>query len=617
MSESRRQRPIAFTPAKVTVTDDMTIPGIFRQIAADKADRVAIERKSEINTWMPITWAQFSAEYRALAKGFLKLGIQAGDRVALMCHTRYEFTLVDFALWSIGASAISIYETDSLDQARWIVDDARCRFAVVENGAMSAILSPLLGEFEHFAGIYTIDEGGLDELILLGKDIDDDAINERIDALKADDLATIIYTSGTTGKPKGACITHRNLLHVAINGPIDDDLMFLTGGEGRRTLLFLPMAHVFARFVNVMALYAGNVIGYSPNAKTLVNDFQTFRPTYVLAVPRVFEKIYNAADAAAGRGMKLKTFRFYAKVAIAYSRALDTPEGPSRALRMQHRIGQRLVYSKLQELTGGNLEWAISGGAPLGERLGHFFRGVGITVLEGYGATETSAPSNVNRPGHLRIGSVGPAYPGCRVTTDEDGELLVKAPSVFAGYNNNPEATAEAFTKDGWFRTGDIGEVDSDGCVWITGRKKELIVTAGGKNVAPAVLEDRLRGHPLISQVVAVGDQKPYIGALVTLDADMLPGWLANHGLPGMSVLDAASHPDVLAAIDRAVQRANEAVSRAESIRRFHVLDSDFTVANGYLTPSLKVKRRVILRDFSAHVEALYSGQLGMNVGEG
>ena len=614
MSETRRHRPIAFTPAKVTITDDMSIGGVFRQIAQDKADRVAVERKSEINTWVPITWGQFSSEYRALAKGFLALGVGHGDRVALMCHTSYEFSLVDFALWTIGACAVSIYETDSIDQARWIVDDAHCRFGLAENAGMTAILSPLLDEFEHFEQIFTINEGGLDQIVALGKDVDDAEVDARTDALTAKDLATIIYTSGTTGRPKGALITHRNLLHVAINGPIDDSLMFLTGGEKRRTLLFLPMAHVLARFINVMALYAGNIIGYSPNAKTLVNDFQTFRPTYVLAVPRVFEKIYNAADATAGKGMKLKTFRFYAKVAIAYSRALDTPEGPSRTLKAQHKIGQKLVYSKLQQLTGGNLEWAISGGAPLGERLGHFFRGIGITILEGYGATETSAPSNVNRPNQIRIGSVGPAYPGCRITTDEDGELLIKAPSVFAGYNNNPEATAEAFTEDGWFRTGDIGEVDSDGFVWITGRKKELIVTAGGKNVAPAVLEDRLRGHPLISQVVVVGDQKPFIGALITLDAEMLPGWLANHGLPAMSVAEAAADPEVVAAINRAVLRANEAVSRAESIRRFLVLDTDFTVANGYLTPSLKTKRRQILKDFADVVEDLYSTRAGTNV---
>lgn len=617
MSETREHRPIAFTPAKVVITDDMSIPRVFHYIRNEQANRVAIERKSEINTWVPITWAQFTDDYRALAKGFLALGVEAGDRVALMCHTRYEFTLVDFALWTIGASAISIYETDSIEQARWIVEDAHCRFAVVENAGMNAILTPLLSEFDYFEKIFTIDEDGLGELVALGKDIDEARIEERIENLKAGDLATIIYTSGVTGKPKGVRITHRNMLHVAINGPIDHDLSVVVSGDDKRTLLFLPMAHVFARYVNLMALYAGNVIGYSPDAKTLVNDFQTFHPTYVLAVPRVFEKIYNAADAAAGKGLKLKTFRFYAKVAIAYSRALDTAEGPSRVLKLQHQAGQKLVYSKIHELTGGRLEWAISGGAPLGERLGHFFRGAGITVLEGYGSTETTAPSNVNQPNRLRIGSVGPAYPGCRITTDEDGELLVKAPSVFEGYHNNPEATAEAFTEDGWFRTGDIGKVDEDGYVWIVGRKKELIVTAGGKNVAPALLEDRLRGHPLISQVVVVGDQRPYIGALITLDAEMLPAWLANHGLPAMGVTEAARHNEVIAALNRAVQRANEAVSRAESIRRFHVLDSDFTVANGYLTPSLKVKRRAILDDFATTVDGLYESRIGTNVTEG
>lgn len=615
MSELEKRRPIAFTPAKVAITNDMSIPRTFRQIAADKEDLIAIERKSEINTWIPVTWGQFAREYRALAKGFLALGIQKDDHVALMCRTRYEFSLIDFALWSIGAQAVPIYETDSLEQAHWIIEDSHCRFAIAETRGMSAILSPALNDFDFFEDIFVINDGDLDKLIVQGSDIPEAEIDKRTDEVSADDLATIIYTSGTTGKPKGTRLTHRNLLHVAVNGPLDDELSAVVGGAGKRTLLFLPMAHVFARFVNLVALYAGNVVGYSPDAKNLVSDFQTFRPTYVLAVPRVFEKIYNAADANAGSGIKLQTFRYYAKVAIAYSRALQTPEGPSRTLKAQHQIGQRLVYSKLQNLTGGQLKWAISGGGPLGERLGHFFRGVGITIIEGYGATETSAPCSVNTPNRIRIGSVGPAYPGCRVTTDEDGELLVKAPSVFDSYHNNPEETAAAFTTDGWFRTGDIGKVDADGYVWITGRKKELIVTAGGKNVAPAVLEDRLRGHPLISQVVVVGDQRPYIAALITLDSEMLPGWLANHDLPAMSATEAASNAQVLASLDRAVIRANKAVSRAESIRRFHVLDTDFTVPNGYLTPSMKVKRRAVLADFAGHIDKLYNGTLGTNVG--
>ncbi len=597
---------ISFTPGKITITDEMSIPWVFRNIAKDKPDHVAIERKSSIGTWTPVTWRQFEAEIRSVARGFIALGLHVGDNVAIMSHTRYEFTLFDMALWWIGAHGIPIYETDSAEQARWIIEDSHIRFAIAETNQMADLLAPAQRDFDHFERTFVIENGAQNTIASLGRLEDDAEIDRRIDNLHADDLATIIYTSGTMGKPKGACLTHRNLLHVAINGPLDDNLSKLTGGY-QRTLLFLPLAHSFARFINLMALYCGTIVGYSPDAKNIVADMKTFKPTYILAVPRVFEKIYNAADAKAGRGLKLKLFRHYAKVANAYSRAMDTPEGPSFALKAQHRAGDALVYQQLRAITGGNLKYAISGGAPLGARLGHFFRGAGLTVLEGYGLTETSAPTAVNVPGAIRIGSVGPAYPGCRVTTNDDGEILVKGDHVFVGYNNNPEATSESFTEDGWYRSGDLGSIDEEGFIWVTGRKKELIVTAGGKNVAPAILEDRLRGHPIISQVVVVGDKKPFIGALITLDPDMLPTWLANHSLPPMSVDEAGNDPQVLAALDRAVRRANEAVSRAESIRKFVVLPAEFSVQNGYLTPSLKVKRATVLRDFAQTIEGLYA----------
>lgn len=471
---------------------------------------------------------------------------------------------------------------------------------------MGEILAPLQKRFKHFEKTFIIEAGAQETISGMGRLEDDSEVDRRIDAIKADDLATIIYTSGTTGRPKGARLSHRNLLHVAINGPLDDHLSRIVNGN-QRTLLFLPMAHVFARFINLMALYIGNVIGYSPDTKNLVADMQSFKPTYILAVPRVFEKIYNAADAKAGHGVKLKLFRHYAKAAITYSRALDTPEGPTAVMKADHQIGDRLVYQTLRSITGGNLRYTISGGAPLGERLGHFFRGVGITVLEGYGLTETSAPTTVNLPGVMRIGSVGRAYPGTRVRVDEDGEIIAHGDHVFLGYNNNDKATQEVKTSDGWIRTGDLGTIDDDGFVWVTGRKKELIVTAGGKNVAPAILEDRLRGHPLVSQVVVVGDGKPFIAALVTLDAEMLPAWMKNHGLGAASVAEAVSDPQVLAAIDRAVKRANEAVSRAESIRAFRVLPTDFTVQNGFLTPSLKVKRAAVLSAYADTIEQIYT----------
>lgn len=599
-------RRASHCPGKIKVTDSMSIPWVMRNHAIDRAEKVVFERKSSINTWVPVTWRQFYAEVRELARGLIAMGVQPNDHIAIMSHSRYEFALFDQAVWAVGAQLIPIYETDSTQQARWIIDDAHCRIAIAETRQLHDVLAPILNDVEHFETIHVIEEDAVDKISALGQPECDEEIDRRIDATTADDLATIIYTSGTTGLPKGARLSHRNLLHVAINGPLDDGLSHIIGGY-QRSLLALPMAHVFARFICIMSMYSGNVTGFAPDAKNLVTDIQSFKPTYILAVPRIFEKIYNAADAKAGRGLKLKLFRHYAKVAIKYSRALDAPEGPSLQLRAQHRAGDRLVYSTIRNLLGGDLANSISGGAPLGERLGHFFRGIGITVHEGYGLTETSAPTTVNTPDFIRIGSVGPAYPGCYVSIGEDGEILCKGDHVFREYNNNPEATAEAFTEDGWFHTGDLGRIDDDGFVYITGRKKELIVTAGGKNVAPAILEDRLRGHPLVSQVVVVGDQKPFIGALATLDSEMLPGWLRNHGLPEMSAKEAAENPQVLAAIDRAIKRANEAVSRAESIRKFRILPIDFTVANGYMTPSMKLKRAAVLRDFADDIEKIYA----------
>ena len=368
----------------------------------------------------------------------------------------------------------------------------------------------------------------------------------------------------------------------------------------------MPLAHVFARFVNVLVIPADAVVGYTPDPATLMADMASFRPTFLLAVPRVFEKVYNASEQKAAIGGKGTIFQRAAKTAIVYSRALDTPGGPSPWLRLQHKVADVLVLSKIRAALGGRLLWAVSGGAPLGERLGHFFRGVGLVVLEGYGLTETTAPLCVNVPEKVKIGTVGPPLPGTQLRIGADGEIEARGIQVFSGYHANPAATAEAM-EDGWFRTGDLGSIDDDGYLQITGRKKEIIVTAGGKNVVPSVLEDRLRGHPLVSQVVVVGDQRPFVGALVTLDADGLPGWLAAHGKPAMSVAEAAQDPDVLESLDKAVEYTNRAVSRAESIRKYRVLDRDLTIASGHLTPKLSVRRPEVLKDFAADVDALYS----------
>lgn len=601
---------VVSTPGLGVLRDDMSIPGLLLRRLEQDPQAVVYERKSSLGTsWIPVTVQTFYEEVMALARGLIALGIEPGDAVAIMSRTRYEWSLCDFAIWAAGAIPVPIYETSSVDQCQWIVESANVKMAFAESHAQATILRPLLGAdiSRNNNRVFVFDENGLARLAECGTDISEAEVLQRIDNLRADDVATIIFTSGTTGRPKGAELLHRSLLSSAVHGPADPSLRPIIAGHDTRTLLFLPLAHVYARFLEVLCMHTGVVMGHAPDAKNLVADLQSFKPTIILAVPRVFEKVYNAADASTGGGAKQKMFRWAAKVAITFSRAMDTPEGPSFALQAQKQVAERLVFSKITSLMGGKLRHVISGAAPLGERLGHFYRGIGVTIIEGYGLTETSAPTTVNSPSNLKIGTVGFPFPGGSIRIGEDGEIQAKGDHIFARYHNDEENTRAAFTEDGWFITGDIGSIDDDGFLTITGRKKELIVTAGGKNVSPAILEDRLRGHPLVSQVVVVGDKKPFIAALVTLDEDMLPSWLESHGLPHMTVDEAAENPQVLAALDRAVKRANKAVSRAESIRKISVLTTDFTEQNGYLTPSMKVKRHAVHRDFAKEIEAFYS----------
>ncbi|MPV38177.1 AMP-binding protein [Georgenia subflava] len=584
----------------------MSIPKILAGRLGRAPEETIFERQSALgSSFVPVTTRIFAEEVRAVAKGLVALGVAAGDRVAIMSQTSYEWSVLDFAAWSAGAVPVPVYETSSAEQVEWIVSDAGVKILFAETRAQAALAEPLVEKLPDLQKVLVIDEFALSQVAAEGTEVADAEIDARTDAVVMDTLATIIYTSGTTGRPKGVELTHGNFVALVVNGSDDANFSQVVRGGDKRTLLFMPMAHVFARFVQVLCVYSGAVMAHVPNAKNLVADLDAFKPTFLLAVPRVFEKVYNSADAKAGSGSKQRIFRWGAKVAIEYSRALDRPAGPSAALKAQHALASRLVYGKILAAMGGNLDYAVSGGAPLGERLGHFYRGLGVVVLEGYGLTEVGAPTTVNRPGLVKIGTVGPPYPGTSVRIAEDGQVMVRGGNVFRGYHNNPEATAAAFD-DGWFVTGDLGALDEDGYLRITGRQKEIIVTAGGKNVAPAVLEDRLRGHPLVSQVVVVGDARPFVGALVTLDEDMLPGWLANHSLPAMSVAEAAENPQVLAALDRAVTRANEAVSRAESIRKIRVLTQDFTIENDYLTPSQKVKRAKVLADFADEVEKIY-----------
>ena len=554
--------------------------------------------------WTDVTAATFAADVAALARGLIAAGIGSGESVAIMSRTRYEWTVADFALWAAGAVPVPIYETSSPDQVEWILADSGAVGIIVEDAGHLAVVEASRSRLPGLREVWVIDQGDIDSLSQDGNDVDDADLEARSSALDRGSLATIIYTSGTTGRPKGVELTHGNFLTLAENAA--EEISEVVKVKGASTLLFLPLAHVFARFIEVLAVTAGVRMGHSSDLKGLLDDFASFQPTFVLAVPRVFEKIYNSAEAKAEAGGKGKIFAGATAAAIAWSQAQDSGGAPF-GLRVRHAIFDKLVYAKLREAMGGKIQYAVSGGAPLGTRLGHFFRGIGVTILEGYGLTETTAPATVNRPSAMRIGSVGLPLPGVDVKIADDGEICLRGINMFRGYHGNDSATQEAM-REGWFRTGDIGDLDQDGFLRITGRKKEILVTAGGKNVAPAVLEDGLRAHPLISQCVVVGDGKPYIAALVTLDVDMYPGWAANHGLEGVSFAAARTHETVLAEVQRAVDDANTAVSKAESIRKFAILENDFTQESGHLTPSLKLKRNIVMRDFEDEVDALYGG---------
>lgn len=588
--------PILVEPDPTTTLAD--VPG---RNARNRPGNVAFSTKGG-RGWVDVTADEFNTQVRALAKGLIAIGIHSGDTVAIMSRTRYEWTLTDFAVWSVGAVSVPVYETSSAEQVEWIASDSAVRAVVVETPDHAKLVESVRGKVPAIEHVWQIEAGDLDDLAAAGADVDEAEIDRRVEVMRRDDLATIIYTSGTTGRPKGCELTHGNFLTLADNAV--SRLEDVVRAPGASTLLFLPLAHVFARFIEVLAVVGEVRMGHSSDIKNILDDFGGFHPTFILAVPRVFEKIYNRAEATAQSSGKGRIFTSAARTATEWSQAQDTG-GPGVGLRLKHAVFDRLVYSTLRSRMGGSVQYAVSGGAPLGTRLGHFFRGIGVTILEGYGLTETTAPATVNVPGRVKIGTVGPPLPGVSIRIADDGEVLISGVNVLHGYHNNPDATAEA-VRDGWFHTGDVGELDEDGYLRITGRKKEILVTAGGKNVAPAVLEDRLRAHSLVSQCMVVGDQKPFIAAIITLDEEMLPEWGSNRGLGTLSVERARTNSVVLEELQVAVDDANGAVSKAESIRKFVVLDTDFTEDSGHLTPSLKLKRNIVMRDYGDEIESLY-----------
>jgi long-chain acyl-CoA synthetase len=625
------------TPAVAKIPPTANITDIVFGWAADGASAVIMRRKAGPSAsgvpqsggegtgpWQDVTARDFAAEVMALAKGLIAAGIGAGDRVALMSRTRYEWTVLDYAILAAGAVTVPVYETSSAEQVEWILTDSGARALIVETPGHLRVTAEVLGRLPGLSRVWLIEGAGADDprtaagtppaeplsaLATAGADVAGSELSQRHRARGADDLATIVYTSGTTGRPKGCELTHRNLLadvRNAVHGPLSGVFKV----PGASTLLFLPLAHSFARIIQIGCLEAGVVLGHIPSVSGLLGDLAEFRPTFLLAVPRVFEKVYSGAEQrAAGSAVRGRIFQAAARTAIAWSEALGPQggAGPSPLLRAQHRVFDRLVYGKLRAAVGGRVSYAVSGGAPLGERLGHFFRGAGITVLEGWGLTESSAAATVNTPERIKIGTVGQPLPGVSIKIADDGEIWLSGPTVFAGYWHNKEATSETMA-GGWLRTGDMGELDGDGYLRVTGRKKELIVTAGGKNVAPAVLEDRIRAHPLVSQAMVVGDGRPYVACLITLDDEALAAWKSRHGHPaGASVADLAGDPGLLTEIQAAVDDANKAVSRAEGIRRFRVLAGDFTERDGYLTPSLKIRRNVVAKDFAHEIDGLYS----------
>ncbi|MEV6693855.1 AMP-dependent synthetase/ligase [Micromonospora sp. NPDC051196] len=578
-------------------------PDAVQFIRPDPDPRSWPVRRSGHGGALPVTCRQFRDDVLALARGFIAAGLVGGDRVGLLCRTRYEWTLVDYALWSVGAVSVPIYDTSSADQIRWILADSGAVGCVVETADHAATVDGLRPELSALRQIWRVDNGDLIELVARGRAVDVAAVDARRHAVTGDHLATIVYTSGTTGLPKGCMLTHRN-----ISADIGNATAVLPQllHPGASTVLFLPLAHAFARLIQVGMVCTRATMVHSADISGVLDQLRRFRPTFILAVPRMFEKLHDQARRTAEDAHRGLLFNLGEQTALRYSRALDRPGGPRLLVRLAHQVFDLVAYRRMRAALGGRCRMAIVGGAPLGERLAHFFRGVGITVLEGYGLTETSPALAVNLPSAMRIGTVGRPLPGVRIRIADNGEVLARGEVVFPGYWNNPDATREAMTDDGWLRTGDLGRLDDDGYLWITGRTKEIMVTASGKNLAPAPIEERIRAHPLVSQVMLVADGRPYVAALVTVDPQAWQRWRDEHGQPGASLAKLRDDPRLRAEIQHAVDRANRTVSRAEQVKTFRILPRDLTEVDGELTPTLKVKREAVQDHFAEEVAALF-----------
>lgn len=601
----KRMRDGSYTiKPKFKLSSHELLPDLLAARASAHPDQVVIETRSSVGATRNITATELQRQVEYISCGLVGLGIEAGDSVAILASTSMEWLLLDLSLLSIGAVTVPIYESDSAAQIHHILEDAHVVQVFTATTQQAELVRSVAPTFTR--SIDSFDQGALRTIARAAKHVSIDDVKTRRSSLDSSSIATIIYTSGTTGVPKGVVLTHANFLAtIAGARQVVGDII---DSPDTRLLLFLPVAHVLARLVMHLVLSGAGVLGFSPNIKNLLPDIQAFKPSVLLVVPRVLEKVYNAASAKAGGGIKGKMFAWSAKQARTYALAQERTFGPSLLKKARHGIADALVLKKIRSILGPNLRYIVSGGAPLATDLAQFYAGMGITLLQGYGLSETTGPIAVQHVGKNPVGTVGLPLPGNFIKIAKDGEILVKGLSVMPGYYHLPEQTHQVMPDGEWFHTGDLGSISKSGQLSITGRKKELIVTAGGKNVSPEVLEDSLATHPLIANVIVVGDQRPFIGALFTLDTEMLPDWLRKHGLPRCSPLEAAQLPEVQASLQRAVDRANKAVSRAESIRKFRIIDASFTVENGYVTPSMKLRRGKVLHDFAGEVDELYGG---------